>query len=164
MARDLYFGVAGYHSCPVQFTISGHLKKVQLFPATEPLEILLVNILGPLSKAKSGIQLQVVLTDGFTKLTRSISVFQLASISPTTVLVYNEVIPCGVPINLLTNNGQQFVSQFFAIAPVRLFIEHFTTTAYHSQTNGRVERFNLAVVAHLRHYIGDHKKYWDQYV
>ena len=60
----------------------------------------------------------------------------------------------GVPRRLVTDRGRQFESNLWAQIVCRLGISHATTTAYHPQANGMVERahraLKAALMAHLK--------------
>jgi transposase InsO family protein len=48
----------------------------------------------------------------------------------------------GVPATLTSNRGVQFTSSFWAAVTGRLGVRHITTTVFHPQSNGMVERFH----------------------
>jgi transposase InsO family protein len=54
------------------------------------------------------------------------------------------------PLSLLTDNGPQFTAKFFLAVCAELGIKKIFSTAYHSQTNGQVERYNRTILSSLR--------------
>ena len=56
----------------------------------------------------------------------------------------------GVPASITTDRGVQFTSAVWTILCQRLGIQHCTTTAYHPQSNGMVERFHRQLKDALR--------------
>ena len=54
---------------------------MKLFPATRPLECIAMDILGPLPKTKHVQRFVLVITDRFTKLTKSESLRTITSLS-----------------------------------------------------------------------------------
>lgn len=52
----------------------------------------------------------------------------------------------------------QFVSKFLALESGYIYIKHLTTTAYHLQTIGQVERFNRAIFTRFRRYVAKHQR------
>ena len=61
-----------------------HLNRLRLFSAARPLESLAIDILGPLSKTKTGKRFLLVITDRFSKLTQVVA---LRTITAYTVAV-----------------------------------------------------------------------------
>ena len=45
----------------------------------------------------------------------------------------------GIPEEIITDNGPNFVSQEFAIFTNRWYIKHSTSSPYHNQGNGKAE-------------------------
>jgi hypothetical protein len=71
----------------------------------------------------------------------------------------------GIPNEILTDNGTNLVSEavetFFNTAKLK----HRTTTPYHPQTNGKVERFNGTIGKMLTKYLyGKPVRMWDEYL
>lgn len=123
-----------------------------------------MDVGGPLPKTKSGNQHELVFMDRYRKPTRSIPVVSVTSTAAATVSVENWIMRYDIPTYLLTDNGPQFDSKFFAAICVRLGLKHLTMTAYHLQTNGQVKRFNQTIAGRLRQYVAEHQTDWDLYV
>lgn len=111
-----------------------HQKPLRLFLAVGPLELLAMDVMRPLPGPQWGNQQVIVSTERYKKLTRAIKVSTTTSTTDATEFVHNWAIPHSIPTYLLTNNGRQFVSKFFAAVTVRLGIKHWTTTISHLQT------------------------------
>lgn len=56
-----------------------HQRQLQLFPATGPFKFIAVDILGPLPQSRSGNQVMIIITDWYSKLTRTIPTPKLSS-------------------------------------------------------------------------------------
>ena len=67
------------------------------------------------------------------------------------------------PAHFLPDNGGQLTAKFFQDLCAILGIRRLFTTAYHPQTNGRVERFNRTNLAGLRHFCSEHGRDWDRF-
>ena len=74
------------------------------------------------------------------------------------------VFPYGIPNTLLTDNGPQFIAEFFEFICAVIGIKRLAITAYHAQTNGQTERYNQTLEKRLRHYVNEHQDDWDLYV
>lgn len=54
------------------------------------------------------------------------------------------------------DNGQQFVSKFFATVTAQLVIKHMTIAPYHPQIARQMERFKRRIVASIPPYVSEH--------
>jgi len=157
MANDVYQTVRDCRACAqTRGTFYKHQRPLRLFPAAGPLEFIAMDLLGPLTKTRRGHTDILVMTDRFSKMARSIPLRSTTAPVVAEAFLNNWVIPYGLPRILLTDNGPQFVSKFFEFLCTALGMKHPTTTAYHPQANGQVERFNGTLVARLRHFITEH--------
>jgi transposase InsO family protein len=66
------------------------------------------------------------------------------------VLITGWIVRFGVPSQLTSDRGVQFVSAVWAALMRRLVIRHNMTAAYHPQSNGAVERFHRRLKDALR--------------
>lgn len=96
VANKAYKAVANGQLCAAQGTKNCHQNKLFLFPASRPLELVVIEILGPLTKKKYGNYHVVILTDRWNTLTRTIPVPIIASTNAATVFIDNWVIPYGI--------------------------------------------------------------------
>lgn len=163
MADDVYFTMADPQSCAAQGTKARHKESLRLFPSAVLLEFMAIDILGPLPATKSGNQHEIVLTNRYTKLTRTILVTKVISMGAAAVFLDNWVIPYGISTNLLTYNGLGFFLKFFAAVTALLGIKSLSAIAFHPQTNAQVERFNRTMVPRLGKYMAGHQYNWMQY-
>ena len=85
--------------------------------------------------------------------TRWVEVVPLTSTTATActdTLVAGWISRFGVPAAITTNRGVQFTSAVWQVLCKRLGIIHITTTAYHPQANGLVERFHQQLKDSMR--------------
>jgi RNase H-like domain found in reverse transcriptase/Integrase zinc binding domain/Integrase core domain len=134
---------------------------LKLFPASEPLEYIAVDILGPLPKTEHGNQFLLVITDRFSKLTRTVPLRSISAFMVARYFCEQWVFVNGAPRYVLTDNGTQVTAKSFLAVCRELGIGKEFTTAYHPQTNGPVERFNRTIVNSLRGYVSQYQKNWD---
>lgn len=74
------------------------------------------------------------------------------------------IIPYGIPDTVLSDNVQKFVSKYFTSLRSYLGTFKYTATAFHSQTNSHVEKYNQTLVSRLRLHIADNQKNWENFV
>ena len=71
----------------------------------------------------------------------------------------------GTPHEILTDNGSNLVSEAVETFLRPTNLKHRTTTPYHPQTNGKVERFNGTIGKILTKYLyGKPVRMWDEYL
>jgi len=122
-----------------------------LFPATEPLTELSVDIFGPMPAARKGNRFILVITDRFPKLTKCVALRRTTAMSSASSIIDAWVPAYGPPDRILSDQRPQFMSNFFIAVMKMLGIETVRTTAYHPQSNGQVERYNRTMATQLRH-------------
>ena len=70
-------------------------------------------------------------------------------------LFIKEIFPhYGMPLNIVSDRGTQWNSEFFKAVCEKLGVRLNLSTAFHPQTNGLVERMNETVTAALRSLCG----------
>ena len=142
----------------------GNVYPMKLFPATKPLEFVAMDILGPLPRTKHGMRFILVVTDRFTKLTKTEALRTITALSVAKAFCKTWVFNYGTPKVLLTDNGTQFTAAFFRSVCRILGIQKVFTTEYHPQANGQAERFNRTIMAAIRSYVSDTQKDWDEWL
>jgi len=70
----------------------------------------------------------------------------------------------GLPEELTSDQGKEFVNSVLEELKKYLRMEHKLSTPYHPQTNGLVERFNRTLKEGLRKYCSANKQDWDLYL
>ena len=139
------------------------VNNMQLFTAQEPLEFVAIDILGPLPKTAHGNRFLLVISDRFSKLTRTIPMRTTTALAVAKAFCTHWVFSYGPPRYLLSDNGTQFTAKFFLEVCRELGIAKVFTTAYHPQTNGQVERFNRTILNALRAYVAKSQADWDDF-
>ena len=109
-----------------------------------------VDLVGPLPVSAGGHSHIMTFID---RSTRWVEVIPLSTTTATAcadALVAGWIARFGVPATVTTDRGVQFTSAVWAVLCKRLGIKHITTTAYHPQANGLVERFHRQLKDSLR--------------
>jgi Integrase zinc binding domain len=86
---------------------------LKLFPESEPLEYTSLDILGPLPKTEHGNMFLPVITDRFSKLTRTVHLRNISAFVFAKAFCEHWVFVYGPPRYALTDNGPQFSAKFF---------------------------------------------------
>lgn len=154
MGNDISQTPKDCSSCiAVRGTLRQHSSPRKLLRASGPLEIVTMDILGPLPKTPEGYQYVLVVTDCFSKRICSIPTRTATGAKVTEQFPTAWVCSYGIPTYLLTDNGLQLVAKFFEAVCGMVAFRSLLKTAYHPQTNGHAKCFNRTLVTHLRHYV-----------
>jgi hypothetical protein len=122
-----------------------------------------MDILGPLPKTEHGNRFLLVISDRFSKLTRTVPLRTITLLGVAKAFCDAWVFSYGPPCYLLTDNGTLFNAKVFLSVCRELGIAKIFTTAYHPQTNGQVERFSRTIINSLRGYVERRQTDWDEY-
>ena len=164
MAMDVHATVRGCPECAKErINLRKHASFLKLFPAAAPLEFVAIDILGPLRPTPAGNKYLLVITDRFSKLTKTVPLKTVTSFNVATAFCRNWVFVYGPPVYLLSDNGGQFTSKYFSTICNILGVRNLYTSAYHPETNGQAERFNPTILSALRRYICEDATDWDQF-
>ena len=85
---------------------------MKLFPATQPLQYVSIDILGPLTRTTRGNTHLVVITDRYSKLTLAVPVSNTDAYNVAKTFMEHWVFKYGPPQYLLSDRGTQFLSRF----------------------------------------------------
>lgn len=103
--------------------------------ATEPLEIVCVDLYGPLPRGKGGLQYILVILDVFTKFVKLYAIKKATAQVVTDKVMDRYVIEIGQPRKIISDNGTQFRSRKWKTLTTVLGIELGYTAVYHPSAN-----------------------------
>lgn len=129
---------------------------LKLFPPTQPLTLVAIDILGPLTMTTSKYRHLLGIVDRFSKLTQVVPLLRVDAYVVAVAFSQHWLFKYGVPDNVLSDNGKQFASQCFQGVCQLLGASNSFTSSYHAQTNGQAGRFNRTILAMLRCYVNEH--------
>jgi len=157
LAADVFGWVAACPTCA-----KNRLKGTQstapmrLFPATEPVAALAIDLPGPLPRTPEGYEYILVLYIRFTKVTRAVLLKDISALDVLSAFLDTWVASYGILDSVLLDNGPQCAAVLWQGVLKALGMDTNYATPYYPQTNGQVERFNKTLVQQLRHYVSDH--------
>ena len=115
-----------------------------------------------LPKSGRGHQYAVVFMDYLTKWPEVYPVRDQSASTIAKLLVEGIICRHGVPNQLLSDRGANFLSNLLTEVYSLMGIQKLNTTAYHPQTDGLVERFNRTLIDMLAKTVKSNCKDWDQ--
>ena len=152
-------------SCTTRKTVAPKRRApLQTIKAGYPMQIVSVDLMGPLPETEDGCKYVMVAVDHFT---RWVEVYAIRNQEATTVakkLVDEMFCRFSPPEQLHSDQGRQFESDLVKEICKLLQIRKTRTTPYHPQCNGMVERFNRTLLDMLSTAVGNHQADWQQHI
>lgn len=127
-------------------------------------DMLGMDVLGPLPRTKRGYAYIIVFMDYASRYAIICPLRTQTASEIARVLVKRVLLERAIPRRLLSDRGAAFLSDLVSEVNRVFGITKVSTTAYHPQTDGMVERFNHTLVAMLSHYVGAELDDWDEYL
>ena len=152
-------------SCTTRKTVAPKRRApLQTIKAGYPMQIVSVDLMGPLPETEDGCKYVMVAVDCFT---RWVKVYAIRNQEATTVakkLVDEMFCRFSPPEQLHSDQGRQFESDLVKEICELLQIRKTRTTPYHPQCNGMVERFNRTLLDMLSTAVDNHQADWQQHI
>ncbi|CAB4025130.1 myosin-1 isoform X3 [Paramuricea clavata] len=126
-------------------TQAPELKSIKV---NEPMELVGMDLIGPLPTTLEGFKYVLTFTDNFTKF---VDFFPLKEKAAAGFARCIQTFVCrwGAPCRLLSDQGREFVANVNNVVCEELNIKRSVTSAYHPQTNGLDERTNQTLKVRL---------------
>eukprot|EP00745_Piridium_sociabile_P030960 TRINITY_DN51384_c0_g1_i5.p1 TRINITY_DN51384_c0_g1~~TRINITY_DN51384_c0_g1_i5.p1 ORF type:complete len:379 (-),score=38.43 TRINITY_DN51384_c0_g1_i5:332-1468(-) len=128
-----------------------------------PFQKIAVDIVGPLQPSISGHRYILTIVDTATRFPEAVPMKRIDTVTVAEALL-SVFARTGLPSEILTDCGTQFVSDLMREIYRLLSITSITTTPYHPQSNGMVERFNGTLKTMLRRVCRERPTDWDRYI
>lgn len=127
----------------------------------EPFNKVIVDCVGPLPKTRSGNQYLLTIMCAATRYPEAIPLRNITSTAVIKSLIKFFTI-FGLPFSVQTDQGSNFMSHIFKQVMAQLGIHHYTSSAYHPQSQGALERFHQTLKTMLRAYCLEYERDWDE--
>ena len=129
-----------------------------------PMQLVAVDILGPLPESDAGNSYLLVIGDYFTRWMEAFPIPNQEAITVARALVDKFFCRFDLPEQLHSDQGRQFESELLQQICNILRIKKSRTTPYHPQSDGVVERFNRTLISMLSTCATEHPFKWEDYV
>ncbi|GJZ57305.1 reverse transcriptase domain-containing protein [Tanacetum coccineum] len=150
--REVHIGSCGMHDGPRQ-VVAKAMNLGYFWPSMhrDARELIRgMDIVGPLPEGPGRVKYLIVAINYFTKWMEA---KPLATITGKQVVNFtydNIVCRFGIPATIITDNGTQFVNDPFKKWAEKLKIQLISTSVYHPQGNGAVERANKSLLRGIK--------------
>lgn len=125
-----------------------------------PMERIATDILGELPITEKGNRYLLVVSDYYSKWTKSFPMKNMEAETIAKLIVEQFIVRLGVPYAIHSDQGSQFESRLSTEVCKLLGIKKTRTTPYHPMSDGMVERFNKTLATMLSAYVDEHHKDW----
>ncbi|MBX9657126.1 MAG: DDE-type integrase/transposase/recombinase [Nitrospiraceae bacterium] len=141
MAKDITAGARDCQACSRAKVTKQPAAAVQPIPVQcQRFSHIHVDLVGPLPTSKEGYRYLFTIIDRTSRWLEAVPLAAMDAEACAGALISNWVAGFGVPAAVTSDQGRQFTSALWGHACRALGIQHNTTTAYHPQSNGMVER------------------------
>lgn len=166
MSQDIKDYIKKCISCNERKTSPHHRKApLQKFqPANYPLELVAMDIVGPLVTSNDGNKYILTVQDYFTKYLEAIPLPNQKTETIAKAFVTNIICRHGVPKKLLTDQGANIISKLMKEICRLLGVTKIQTTAYHPQSNGMIERSHRVIKDVLSHFVDRSQRDWSDWL
>ena len=152
------------HTCqvvgkPNQKIPPAPLKPIPAFD--EPFSRVIIDCVGPLPKTKSGNQYLLTIMCASTRFPEAIALRNIKAATIVTALIKFFTL-VGLPKSIQSDQGSNFTSGLFQQVMHELGIEQYTSSAYHPESQGALERFHQTLKNMIRTYCLEFQKDWDE--
>lgn len=110
-----------------------------------------IDIIGPLPPSNGNMYCLTAI-DRFTRWTEAMPMSDITTETVISTFYQGWIVRFGVPEDITTDQGRQFVSHSFKKFLKTFGIKHHITSAYHPQANGVIERWHRTLKAALKAY------------
>ena len=131
---------------------------------SRPMEMIGMDITGPLPVTERGYKYLLTYVDYFTKWAGATPLKEITAEAVASAFYNNIITIHGAPEKLMSDRGAQFMSQVIQDVNRLHNIKKVSTTAYHPQTDGLTEKWNASLLNMLSCYCSENQSDWDLYV
>ncbi|KIH62676.1 integrase core domain protein [Ancylostoma duodenale] len=164
MTRDIAQYVKQCKQCqarkdPSAYRIYEPLHQFEV--STKPWQRVHSDVIGPLPLTLDGNKYILVFVDSFSKYIVAEPLPDQKSNTTAQIFINRFVARFGLPETLVTDQGSNYMSDTFTTLLRNLHIRHRTSTPYHHQSNGQVERANRTIQEQIAIATQQHHDDWD---
>lgn len=132
------------------------------FVPDQPWSRISLDLVGPLNSTVNGNRYLLTCVDFLTRFPECIALPDIKAETVARAFFENIILRYGVPRELLTDCGSQFVSNLFTEICRLLEISKLKTTPYHPSANGIIERMHKTLKTMISHFISNYNNSWDE--
>ena len=152
------------HTCQVVGKPNQTIPKAPLKPIPafeEPFSRIIIDCVGPLPKTKSGNQYLLTIMCASTRFPEAIPLRNIKAKTIVKALI-KFFTQFGLPKSIQSDRGSNFMSGLFQQVMHELGISQFSSSAWHPESQGALERWHQSLKNMMRMYCAEYEKDWDE--
>ena len=163
MRRQIKEYIQKCPTCQKNKTNNRTLKEPMVITTTanRAFEKIFLDVVGPLPRSNNGNNFILTLQDDLTKFAWAVPMENHEANTVAHHFVTQFVCLHGIPQSLVTDCGTEFLSKIFKEVCRLLKIRQTSTTPYHPQSNGSLERSHRTLGEYLRNFVEKDQLNWD---
>ncbi len=123
-----------------------------------------IDLYGPLKTSENGKRSVMVCTDAFTKYVELVAIRDKEAPTVAQGLFERWICRFSAPRQICNDRGKEFVNKLLDYLFERCGISRLTTSAFHPETNGQVERFNRTMRKYLQKVLDNETLDWEKWL
>ena len=165
MKRDIQDLIRACHSCQKNKLVRIKTRQPMIITDTpaSAFDKVALDLVGPLPITPDGNQYVLTMQDNLTKYCIAQPIPNKRATTVAEAFARHLIASFGSPRAILTDRGGEFINDLLKNLAKIFKIQHVTTTAYHPQSNGSLERSHQVLVDYLKHYIKEYED-WDRLI
>ena len=163
MKKEVKKYVNSCHECQLAGKPNKPVPKAPLINipvVSEPFSEIVIDMVGPLPKSKRGNSFMLTIMDRMSRYPEAIPVRNAKAKTVVHHLI-QYFTRFGLPKRIQSDKGSNFTGAYFRDQMRQLGIDHITSTPYHPESQGIVERFHQTLKSILRKMCDTNDQVWD---
>ena len=155
MKRDIQDFIRRCRSCQQQKLVRIKTRQPMIIPDTpaDAFDKVSIDLVGPLRLTPDGHRYVLTMQDNLTKYCLAEAIPNKQAITVADVVAGQLIPRFGCPRAILSDRGGEFINQTLRNLASIFRLKHLTTSGYHPQTNGGLERSHQVLSDYLKHYM-----------
>jgi len=132
--------------------------------ASTAFEKIFLDLIGPLDSDCHGNKYALTIQCDLSKMVEAYPLENKETVTVANAFVKNFILRFGIPAEVVTDQGKEFISSVFNETCKILNIRHLKSTAYHHETLGALENSHKSLGAYLRMQVNKYDKAWSDWL
>ena len=164
MYNDIKDYIKSCETCTAYHNRYLNEQELQVIKSDYPWQTLIMDFEGPLPTTEQNNTYILVITDHYSNYVEAFPVQDITSKITAKILFNHIFCKYGSPEVIISDRGTHFTASIITELCELMQTQKKFSTAYHPQTNGKVERFNRTILSMLAKYCGEHNSTWDKFL